>query len=31
MKPYGIVDLVKSGRVAMKKISDVARMAVGQA
>jgi acetolactate synthase I/III small subunit len=30
MKPYGIVDLVKSGRVAMKKISDVARMAVGQ-
>ena len=31
MKPYGIVDLVKSGRVAMKKISDVPRMAVGQA
>lgn len=23
MKPYGIVDLVKSGRVAMKKLSDV--------
>ena len=31
MRPYGIIDLVKSGRVAMKKISDVARMAVGQA
>lgn len=30
MKPYGIVDLVKSGRVAMKKLSDVARTAVGQ-
>lgn len=30
MRPYGIIDLVKSGRVAMKKISDVARMAVGQ-
>jgi len=31
MKPYGIVDLVKSGRVAMKRISDVARTVVGQA
>jgi acetolactate synthase I/III small subunit len=30
MKPYGVIDLVKSGRVAMKKISDVARTAVGQ-
>jgi acetolactate synthase-1/3 small subunit len=30
MRPYGVVDLVKSGRVAMKKISDVARMVVGQ-
>jgi acetolactate synthase-1/3 small subunit len=31
MKPYGVIDLVKSGRVAMKKISDVARTAVGHA
>ena len=30
MRPYGVVDLVKSGRVAMKRISDVARMPVGQ-
>jgi acetolactate synthase-1/3 small subunit len=30
MRPYGVVDLVKSGRVAMKKISDVSRMVVGQ-
>jgi acetolactate synthase-1/3 small subunit len=31
MKPYGVMDLVKSGRVAMKKLSDVARTTVGQA
>ncbi|HXV71516.1 MAG TPA: acetolactate synthase small subunit [Acidimicrobiia bacterium] len=31
MKPYGVMDLVKSGRVAMKKLSDVARTVVGQA
>jgi acetolactate synthase-1/3 small subunit len=31
MKPYGVMDLVKSGRVAMKKLSDVARTPVGQA
>lgn len=31
MKPYGVIDLVKSGRVAIRKISDVARTAVGQA
>lgn len=31
MRPYGIVDLVKSGRVAMKKMSDVPRAVVGQA
>lgn len=30
MQPYGVIDLVKSGRVAMKKISDVSRMVVGQ-
>jgi acetolactate synthase-1/3 small subunit len=30
MRPYGVVDLVKSGRVAMKKLSDVSRMVVGQ-
>jgi len=30
MKPYGVVDLVKSGRVAMKKLSDVSRTVVGQ-
>jgi len=30
MRPYGVVDLVKSGRVAMKKLSDVARTGVGQ-
>lgn len=30
MKPYGLIDLVKSGRVAMKKLSDVARTVVGQ-
>jgi acetolactate synthase-1/3 small subunit len=30
MRPYGVIDLVKSGRVAMKRISDVARMPVGQ-
>jgi acetolactate synthase-1/3 small subunit len=29
MRPYGVIDLVKSGRVAMKKLSDVARAAVG--
>ncbi len=29
MRPYGIVDLVKSGRVAMKKLSHVAPAAVG--
>ncbi|HWB87840.1 MAG TPA: acetolactate synthase small subunit [Acidimicrobiia bacterium] len=31
MRPYGIVDLVKSGRVAMKKLSEVPRAVVGQA
>jgi acetolactate synthase-1/3 small subunit len=31
MHPYGIVDLVKSGRVAMKKLSEVPRAVVGQA
>jgi acetolactate synthase I/III small subunit len=31
MRPYGIVDLVKSGRVAIKKLSDVPRAAVGRA
>ncbi|MGD2101242.1 MAG: acetolactate synthase small subunit [Acidimicrobiia bacterium] len=30
MKPYGIVDLVKSGRVAIKKLSDVSRTVVSQ-
>lgn len=30
MKPYGIIDLVKSGRVAMKKLSAVPRTVVGQ-
>lgn len=30
MRPYGLVDLVKSGRVAMKKLSDVARTVAGQ-
>lgn len=30
MKPYGVIDLVKSGRVAMKKLSNVARSVVGQ-
>jgi len=30
MRPYGVMDLVKSGRVAMKKLSDVARTVVGQ-
>lgn len=30
MKPYGLIDLVKSGRVAMKKLSDVTRTVVGQ-
>jgi acetolactate synthase-1/3 small subunit len=30
MKPYGVVDLVKSGRVALKKLSDVSRTVVGQ-
>lgn len=30
MRPYGIVDLVKSGRVAMKKLSEVPRAVVGQ-
>lgn len=29
MRPYGIVDLVKSGRVAMKKLSDVSPSLVG--
>ena len=28
MKPYGIVDLVKSGRVAMKKITDGSKVGV---
>jgi len=30
MRPYGVIDLVKSGRVAMKKLSDMARTVVGQ-
>ncbi|MGH3650017.1 MAG: acetolactate synthase small subunit [Acidimicrobiia bacterium] len=30
VRPYGIVDLVKSGRVAMKRLSDVPRAVVGQ-
>jgi len=30
MKTYGLIDLVKSGRVAMKKLSDVTRTVVGQ-
>jgi acetolactate synthase-1/3 small subunit len=30
LRPYGIVDLVKSGRVAMKRLSDVPRAVVGQ-
>ncbi len=30
LKPYGIVDLVKSGRVAMKKISDVSPLTTGR-
>lgn len=30
MRPYGVIDLVKSGRVAMKRLSDVARTAVGR-
>jgi acetolactate synthase-1/3 small subunit len=30
MQPYGVVDLVKSGRVALKKLSDVSRTVVGQ-
>ena len=30
MRPYGVIDLVKSGRVAMKKLSDVPRAVVGQ-
>ncbi|MEA1903795.1 MAG: acetolactate synthase small subunit [Actinomycetota bacterium] len=29
MKPYGIVDMVKSGRVALKKLSDVSPSLVG--
>ncbi len=29
MRPYGVVDLVKSGRVAMKKMSDVTASATG--
>ena len=29
MRPYGIVDLVKSGRVAMKRLSEVAPVALG--
>lgn len=29
MRPYGVIDLVKSGRVAMRKLSDVARTVVG--
>jgi acetolactate synthase-1/3 small subunit len=29
MKPFGIVDLVKSGRVAMKKISNIAPSLIG--
>lgn len=29
MKPYGIVDLVKSGRVALKKMSDVSPAVIG--
>jgi acetolactate synthase I/III small subunit len=29
MKPYGISDLVKSGRIAMKKLSDVSPVTTG--
>lgn len=29
MKPYGIIEMVKSGRVAMKKISDLSPSLVG--
>lgn len=29
MKPYGIIDLVKSGRVALKKLSDLSPSLVG--
>lgn len=29
MKPYGVVDLVKSGRVALKRMSDVSPSLVG--
>lgn len=31
MKPYGIMDLVKSGRVAIKKFSDVSPASIGVA
>lgn len=31
MKPFGVMDLVKSGRVAMKKLSDVAPAVVASA
>lgn len=31
VRPYGIVDLVKSGRVAMKKLSDLAPATIGAA
>lgn len=31
MKPFGVMDLVKSGRVAMKKLSDVAPSVVASA
>lgn len=30
MRPYGVIDLVKSGRVAIRKLSDVPRTVVGQ-
>ena len=29
MKPYGIMDLVKSGRVAMKRLSDISPAVIG--
>lgn len=31
MKPYGIMDLVKSGRVAMKRMSDISPAVMGAA
>jgi len=30
MRPYGVMDLVKSGRVAMKRLSDMTRSVVAQ-